>query len=301
MDDDVPLVSSSIRARRCPGAAAGVWAFQTVFALVASWPAVALVRASYGRSSSGDASLWEPGSLPLLTLLSREANGVRAATGTAGAVLVLGAVTGLVPLAAAMIAMATTRRSGLGIGLGEAVGRAVGVFRPFALLFLTVTLAQGITGAALVFIGQLVEAWSRRSLGEAHAQQLGIAIGAALVPCVVVLGIVHDLARAAVVRLALGPFDALAAGAQVLRAAPLSLTWSWTWRALASLMPVLAVAALADRIGGRGGIALLLLGLLHQSVVLARVAVRGSWLAKALRALDGATPRTRFFADSAGD
>jgi hypothetical protein len=165
-------------------------------------------------------------------------------------------------------------------------------------LLLAVTLAQGLVAAAAILLGQLVEAWTHRALGEAHAQALGIAVGAALLPCVVLLGVLHDLARAAVVRLGLRPFQALVAGAEILRAAPRTLTWSWGWRALASAPPVFAVAALADRIGGRGGFALFVLAVLHQMVVLARVALRASWLAKSLRSVDGASRRSLAFMTS---
>jgi hypothetical protein len=46
-------------------------------------------------------------------------------------------------------------------------------------------------------------------------------------------------------------------------------------------------AAAAARLGGREGIALAALALVHQLGVLARVALRASWLARALR---GALP-----------
>jgi hypothetical protein len=301
-DDIVFLAASSMRARRRPGAVAGTWAWQSALALMASWPAVGLVRAAYGRSPSGDAALWEAGSLPLLGLLSRESNGVRAATGAAVVVLIAGAIAGLVPLAAMMFSIGSAGPDGRGIGAARALGQGVRVFRPLGILLVAVTFTQALAVAAAIFFGQLVEAWTHRSLGEARSQALGIAVGATLAPCVVVLGVMHDLARAAVVRRDLKPFQALVAGTRLLRAAPLALTWSWAWRALAALAPVAAVAALADRIGGRGGLALVVLAALHQLVVVARVAFRASWLAKALRTVDAAAPsRALAFTESAGD
>ena len=47
-------------------------------------------------------------------------------------------------------------------------------------------------------------------------------------------------------------------------------------------------AVVASKIGGRGGGALLALTAIHQLVVLTRVALRASWLAKALRLVDKA-------------
>src|SRR5260221_8918144 len=98
----------------------------------------------------------------------------------------------------------------------------------------------------------------------------------------------HDLARRAVVRFRLSAFRALALATRSFRRTPASLCWSWGWRALVSLAPVAAAAALAEGIGGRGGIALVVLALVHQAVVLARVALRASWLARAVRVVDGA-------------
>jgi len=71
-----------------------------------------------------------------------------------------------------------------------------------------------------------------------------------------------------------------------------SLWWSWAWRMLASVAPVLTGAAVAERLGGRGGVALVVLFALHQCVVVVHVGLRASWLAKALRAVDVALRRT---------
>jgi hypothetical protein len=73
-----------------------------------------------------------------------------------------------------------------------------------------------------------------------------------------------------------------------LRREPLALTWSWAWRAAASLVPIVFGSLVAERLGGRGGLALVGLFGIHQTVVLSRVALRASWLAKAMRAVDGA-------------
>jgi hypothetical protein len=281
----VPLATPSIRARARPRALLGVWAWQSVLALLASWPASALVRASYGRHPLGDAALWDAGALPLLGLIAREANGVRAATGAACVVLALGVLAGLVPLAALMIAMANAMPDGRAIGAARALAAALRAFRPFGRLLLLVGIAQGlVVGVALLF-GEGTQAWAG-ALGEARSQQLAIAIGGAILLGAVVLGVMHDLARAAVVRLELGAASAFSVGARAFRRAPIAVSWSWIWRAIASIVPIVGVAVLADRLGGRGGLALVVLAVAHQAVVLARVALRASWLAKALRTID---------------
>jgi hypothetical protein len=284
--DVVPLPTMSIHARSRPRAIIGVWAWESSLALVGCVPAAALVRAAYGRHSAGDAPLWRPGALPLLGLLSREANGVRAATTTAALILLLATVAGLVPLAALMITISRTTLDGRAIGGARSVEGALRTFRPLALLLVVFGVGQGLVVGTAFLLGESAQSWTQVSLGEARAQQLALVLGAAVLLGAVALGVVHDLARAAVIRFELRPMVALVVGARALRRRPIAVGWSWTWRFLASLAPLVAVAWLANRIGGRGGIALIVLAGLHQSVVLSRVALRASWLAKAIRTVD---------------
>lgn len=285
-EDIVVLPGSSIRARSRPWAVVGVWAWESAISVVGSVPAVALVRAAYGRHPAGDAPLWDPGSLPLLGLLSREANGVRAATTSAAFVLLLASVAGLVPMAALMVSMSRTTRDGRAIGGPRTFEGALRAFRPLALLLAMLWLAQGVVVAVALLLGEGTQSWASRSLGEALAQRTAIGIGAVLLVPALALGIIHDLARAAVVRFGVGTMSALTAGTRALWRAPIAVGWSWGWRALAAVVPIVAVSLLADRIGGRGGVALVVLAALHQSVILSRVALRASWLAKAMRTVE---------------
>ena len=288
MTDVVLRSTSAVRARTHPRAILGMWAWETTLSLAGSLPAAALVRAAYGRHPHGDAPLWDPGALPLLALLSRAANGARAATTTAAFVLLFGAVAGLVPLAALMLSMSTATLDGHATGASRSVEGALRLFRRFALMLAGVGLGQGLVVAIGFLMSEGVEAWTHRSLGEALAQQLATAVGVLALLGALALGVLQDLARAAVVRLDAGALTALALGSRVLRSAPIAVTWSWAWRAVAALAPVGAVAVLAGGIGGRGGFALLFLVLLHQGVFVSRVALRASWLAKAMRTVDGA-------------
>jgi hypothetical protein len=289
-DAIIPLPAASIRARSRPWAVVGVWAWESALSLLGSVPAVALVRAAYGRHPQGDAPLWDPGSLPLLGLLSREANGVRAATASAALVLLLASVAGLVPMAALMISISTSTPEGRAIGGPRTIEGALRVFRPLALLLGGVGVAQGVVVALALLLGEGTQSWTSPSLGEALGQQIAIGLGAVILALAVALGLVHDLARAAVIRFAVGPIGALTAGTRALRRAPIAVSWSWLWRALASVVPIAAVSLLADRIGGRGGIALIVLAALHQAVILSRVALRASWLAKAMRTVEDIGP-----------
>jgi hypothetical protein len=130
-------------------------------------------------------------------------------------------------------------------------------------------------------------------MGEARAQQLEGVVLVVFLGLASAVGVVHDLARAAVVRFKVKGLRAFVLGARTFRLAPLSLWWSWAWRSVAAVAPVVAAAAVAGKLGGRGGAALVFLLLLHQAVVAVRVALRTSWLARALRGVDGALRRVR--------
>jgi hypothetical protein len=298
-EDVIPLTRSSIHARSRPWAVVGVWAWESALSLVGSVPAVALVRAAYGRHPDADAPLWAPGSLPLLGLLSRETNGVRAATATAAFVLLLAAVAGLVPMAALMVSISTATREGRGIGGPRTLECALRAFGPLAALLVVISLAQGAAATTAFLLGEGVQSLASRWLGEAFAQQLAGGVGAAVLLGAVALGVAQDLARAAVIRLDLGAMSALALGVRALGRAPIAIGWSWAWRAVAGIAPIVAVSLLADRIGGRAGVALIVLAVLHQSVVLSRVALRASWLAKAIRLIDCVDADERPLASSA--
>ena len=284
-DHLVHRFDDSVRARTRPVAVLGMWAWETVLALLAAWPAATLARGAYGRYPSGDAALWDPGALPLLGLLTRETNGGRMAGGAVVGVLLLAAVAGLVPLAALLATLAYTTAEGDRIGAARAIGRGVGAFRPFVRMLLLVLLGAGMVALAAVLLGEGVQGWTRGWLGEARSQQAALVAGGLVALPLLALWVVQDLGRAAVIRQEIEAMHGLTVGTRTLVQAPLALGWAWGWRALLSLGLLLAGGALAGGLGGRGGWALLVLLGVHQSVVLGRVALRASWLARALRAV----------------
>jgi hypothetical protein len=285
-DDLVLVTTEAMRARRHPWALVGLWAWQTGLAVAASWPAASLVDATFRASPRGDAPLWDAGGHALLDFLWHGARGLAPVTAAAEFALVIGAVAGLWPTAAAMIAMAHVARDRRPAGFVHSMAAGLKTMPSLLVLWVTVSVAQVVAVGIGAGAGGAVDAWTHAWLGEARASRMGVAVGLMFVVVASGLGVVHDLARAAVVCSRASGLGALALGAKAFGQAPLPLWWSWAWRALVSLAPVLAAAAVAARIGGRGGGTLVLLALLHQGVVLSRVALHGSWLAQALRSVD---------------
>jgi hypothetical protein len=278
------------RARTHPWIIAGLWMWQTALALGVAIPAATLVARVYGTHPRGDAPLWDPGGLALLDFLSREGRALSPVAAIAEMTLVVGAVGGLVPAAAAMMAIARVPRHRASTTLSQTLSAAFWAMPAFSFLLVVFGVTQALTLVVGYGATQLVEAWTSQGLGAVRAARLGIATGIVFVLLASGLGVVHDLARAAVVCARARGARAIVLGVRSFGAAPLPLWWSWAWRWIAAAVPVAAVASLAGSVGGRGGAALALIAMLHQGVVLARVSLHTSWLARALRAIDGWPP-----------
>ena len=110
-----------------------------------------------------------------------------------------------------------------------------------------------------------------------------------------VIGVVVDLARAGVAR-ATGlasirgsrpsgwtmMLRGLRAAFSVIRHSFRAAVLGWAWRAVLSLGLIGVGYIVAQAVGGTGGSVLLVLWLVHQGIVMARVALRASWLARAV-------------------
>ncbi len=285
------LTTDAMRARRHPWAVVGLWAWETALALLFAWPAASLSGAVFGRGTAGDGVAWTPGGISLLDALTRNEPGMSAITTAGIAVLAVGAVAGLVPLGSTLTVMAYATRDGRSAGVVRALSEGLRLFPAMLLLLVLASVAQAATLVVGAGAGSLVESWMHTGLGEARAQQvqglfLLLALGVASA-----IGAAHDLSRAAVVRFKVGGFRGAMLGTRTLRLAPMGMWWSWAWRAVASLAPVVAAAWVTGRLGGRAGMALVVVFALHQLVIAARVALRTSWLARALRAVDATLRR----------
>ena len=294
-DEDLPpddglalLKNDAMRARRRPWAIAWTWAWEAAVALLIASPASALVRAAYGHHPEGDAPLWHPGALELADLLTQTASMRSALIVETVLVLVMGALVGLLPLGALLASIAFVRRDLRAPSLRAVLGRALFAFRPMLALMAGAVSAQIVVVLVGLFVGEAMSQGLAPRMGEARSDQLSVLVAGAIMVVAVVIGVVHDLARAAVIRYRVGAIRGAQLGWNTLRRTPASLVWSWSWRGVAALLPVAMGALVADGLGGHGGAALVALFAVHQAVIAARVAFRASWLAKALRAVDNA-------------
>ncbi len=284
--DLAPLPNDAIRARRCWQWILGVWAWEALLGAALAWPFASIARSAYGAHPRGDAVLWDDGALPLLDLVLRRRPALGALIAHGVTVTLFAAALGLVLSAALLAGLAFTMRDRRALSSLAAVQAAMAAFVPFAIL-LAVTLAfQGSLVLSAVTLARLASEGFAPTLGSMKADLVGLlllGLGLLLVACA---GVTQDLARAAVVRFGAGAGGALRLAVRTVTPRVLALSWSWGWRALASVVPVAFGAFVAERIGGRGGKALAALFAVHQAVIGTRVALRASWLAKAMRVVD---------------
>ncbi len=282
-----------MRARRRPFAVMALYAFQLVLSLIIAWPIARGLAAAFGGHPRGDAVLFDDGGWALLTLRSAYDRGSPSVWALLTIVTLFGAVVSLVPLAGVLTSISHATPELAAPRPKHLAPYIVVTFRPLLyMLAMGTALELALIAVAAWVFGAVREGLQAR-YGDARADQL------AVISCGIVLlfacaaAVVHDLARAAVVRFRSSTFSAIRVALVTFKRGPLRVFWSWAWRAIASLALVGVVALFVPRFGARPNMAfgsIAAIGLIHQLVVIARVSLRASWLARALRAVDAARP-----------
>jgi hypothetical protein len=199
--------------------------------------------------------------------------------------LVVARLVGALPNAAALVDLGYRHRVFGPPSLRDMGGGALAAFPASVAIGLATLVVQ----AALVLAGALVAA----ALAPAEAAHLDDVLGnrsVVLASCVIAglvlsVGVVADLARAAVVFDEVGALSAFQTAWGTLVAGPVPLLWAYAWRLASSWLPVGIGAVLSARVVLRGGDTVLVLAAFHQVVILGRVAIRSSWMACCLRAV----------------
>jgi hypothetical protein len=282
------LANPAIRARRRPWAIVALWAWQAVIATLLAWPVATTARALFGNDTRGDAPLWDAGGLALMDALLHARMAGPALFAHASIVLGFALVLGLLPASALFTSLAFTTRNLVAPSLRQTLARAFAAFGPTAVVFTFAVLVKVLVLFAGVLLGRATDDALYDTMGEARAEQLGWLVTGVAFVLACGAGVAEDVARAAVIRFGVGAGRAMALGLATLGRSPVTLMWSWAWRALASLVPIAFGSLVAERLGGRGGLVLLALAVVHQVVALSRVALHTSWLAKAMRSVDAA-------------
>ncbi len=281
----VLLANHAMRARRRPRAILVLYAYQTILALLVAWPVASAVGATYGSHPRGDAVLFDPGGYNLLAFVRASQSAITPLFTLALVVVAFGALLGLVPLIALITSIAHTTPDVRAPRARHVAPYVMATFAPMTILLV----AAGALELAVLVVGLVAFGAVRQSLatsaGEAHADQIAAVVLVLFLLALAAVGVVHDLARAALVRFRASVLQALRAALVTYLKRPWRLLWSWGWRSGSGWLAVTLVALLAARLGASTA-ALVALVCLHQLVAAARVGLRASWLAEALRSVD---------------
>jgi hypothetical protein len=297
----IPALARDIQAQKRPLAVLLVYGAELAWALVVAAPVHAFARRVWGAHPEGDAVLFRAGGRELLVWLGQTDAGLGVTTSTALLLLVLGTVLMQLPLGALLASLAftrggddeaTRRRS---LRPAEALRAGIDSFMPLAGALALGTVVAVIVLAAGAMASSAVEHAFVDRLGDARAFQLRLATFGLFLALAALLGVIMDLARAAIARetgLAAIAGTRAPAWSVMLRSVRTAIrmprrdlgraTGAWAFRFAAGLALVAVGYYAAQSLGGRGGAALVGLFIVHQVVVLGRVSLRASWLARAL-------------------
>ena len=304
-----PLEPSAIHARRRPVAVATMFVAELAWAFVVATPVHEWVRRAWGSHPDGDKVLFMPGGHDLLMWLGQEDAGLSVTARTTVVLLVVGAVLLQLPFGALVASLAFGReaaaseaddavappRATRSLRMATAWRIGVGAWLPLAALLAFSALVTVIVLSLGGILASLVEHSLTASLGDARSFTVRLVILALFAALAAVLGVIVDLARAAAVREVgvAGTTGASSPGwSTMLRGLRTAMTTArrslgratlgWTGRAVVGVALIAIGYVAANALGGRGGAALTGLFVIHQAVVLGRVALRASWMARAL-------------------
>ena len=294
-----PLPPDAIRARKRPLSILYVYLAELVWALVVATPVHAWAGRAWGNHPDGDAVLWLPGGRQLLVWLGQDDAAISVVSRTSIVLLVAGVIAMQVPLGALLASLAFSRGDEDAPRLSPrwqaAMRVGVTAFMPLAGLL---ALAS-VVGVLLFLAGGIASSAADHalstSLGDARSFVVRLVVLALFAVLGALIGVIVDLARAAVARdigIGIAAGTTTAGWTTMLRGIRMAFgvarrhLWS---AALAAVLIALGMAA-SQALGGRGGGSLILLWLAHQAIVLLRVALRASWLARALALVTPAPP-----------
>lgn len=300
-----PLAPRSIHARKRPVAIAFVFLMDLAWALVVATPVHAWARRVWGGHPDGDAVLFASGARDLLVWLGQNDAALAVTARTTIVLLVVGTVLMQLPFGALVASLAFGRvvpaadESGTGqlrsLRLRSALEVGVRAFLPLAVLLVLGSAASVIVLLVGGLAASALDHTLTEALGDARSFTVRVVLIAVFAAVAAVIGVVVDLARAAVVResglsairgTASPAWNVMLRGVRIaLRTSRASLgraTLAWTGRAIVGIALLAIGYVAADELGGGSGVSLMLLFAIHQTVVLGRVALRASWMARAL-------------------
>lgn len=284
------LQRREIRARERPRAIVLVYLWELSWALLVATPLHAWAKRSWGAHPDGDAVLFRAGARELAAWLGSGDEAGAIVIRVTFLLLLVGTLVGQVPLGALVAALIRRIRATQALSIG------VRAWLPLCGVLLIATFVEIVIVGGGLFASSAVDHALRDRMGDARAFGVRLVVVALFVLLAMIVGVVADLARVSIARdVAEQDPDAeprsslsvlrssLAIALRTMRRRFGAAFLGWTWRTSLGVLLLGLGWTVGSFVGGRGGIVLFLLFLLHQGIVLLRTALRASWLAHALR------------------
>ena len=281
-----PLPDSEIRARTRPGAISLVWALRLLLGFLIALPIARLVGASpIADFARGDALLFDGGGLFLVELFRSHADTLRGAAQSMTVILVVASIASLVTHALLLVALAHRER----LRIGEWGGRALEHFPAFVLMGGLVWLAQGLIALVVGSLGAALGKSLSERISERGADLAALSVFAFGALLMLLVGLAHDLGRAAAVRKRVGGWQGLGDGFRTFARRPFAALISWAVPAFWTVAVLAAAAIVVERLSveREGSLRVVAAFIIHQLAVLALVALRATWLGRALVLVGG--------------
>jgi hypothetical protein len=275
----IALGPGEIRARRRPLVIAGIACLRLLVGFCLAWPLSSLISDSgIGQRSEGDRALFESGGYLLLEVVRLRGSELMAVGRGLVPLLVLGLILTAACNAALLVALNLKGRLDRAAWLSRAFGRLPAIL----LLGLGTGLGQLVLiVAGVIAVGAIPDSLARPV--ATSAAQLAVWLVVALAAGA--LGGVADVAKASLVRHDSRLVDGLARAWLCLRQRPIRASFGWFPYALGFGLAVFLAAELCQLldVSRPGAWRVASVFALHQLVILASVAARAGWFARALR------------------
>ena len=281
-DDVSPVPPAEIRARKHPLAVGAVWLYELAAAYVVATPVHAWARSVWAGHPSGDEPLFRPGGYALLTWLDVDGPELGIVVRTTTMLLLLFAIASTLVTSGLVSALAT--RGAKSFGRALRVGAAS--FFPVLAAGVVFGAIEGFFIGVGLFASSALDHQLQAGYGDERAFLGRVVVLAVFVVLALATGVVGDLARVTIARnVAHGTGEkplreGIVIAVRTARRKIGRAFLAWGWRSATATALIALGAMLSDRTHGHGGGALWLLFFAHQAIIVARAALRTSWLPK---------------------
>jgi len=268
----------SFGARSRIGVVGAVYAAHATFALAVAWPLAKLLGDPVATHPRADRVLFEPGGLYLSETLRLLRPALTSTVDGMSFAVLVGLYLGLLPLGALLYALARPHR----VSFAEVVAAAGQFFGRLSLLLGCALVAIAFAAAVVLIAADLLETKLLAALGDRGADIAEWSARALALGVAGLVGVVHDLARAALVSGRTTVLRASSIALDALRARPKEAIGGWALRGLLALALVAAAARVTTSLGVETASRGVAVALIHQGVAFVLVFLRADWLALAI-------------------